>query len=201
VIVAALLGLVLLGLAVDTLRAPDEIAADDNRFEGAPFRQRALWDDVGVLPGGLTGRVLGVEDDLDYRRTVRLYTTTDPSRVVIAGADQPRLEALRGKAILEVTLASRRESDPRRRSQLLNVFGVLSYRPNVTSDPNARAKTLRDGIGSFQTAVRLDPRHDQAKTNLELALRAYAASFPGDDPDAGAARGKLSGQGRSGSGY
>ena len=49
---------------------------------------------------------------------------------------------------------------------------------------------------------RARPRNDDAKVNLELAMRAYGPIlFPSDAPDTGGAHGQQSGQGRAGSGY
>lgn len=200
VLVAVPAALALVLLAVDVLLAPGAVAADDVRFQGAPYRQRTLWDGVDFLPGRPAARLLGVQDDLAYRRTVWLFTRIDPARVVVAGPQQPQLEALKGKAQLEFTTRSRNEPDGRRRAQLLNVLGVLSGGRFSSFGPEREAG-IRTAVDSFRAAVRLDPEHVVAKENLEFALRAVAAAFPGSDPDAGASRGRLSGQGRPGGGY
>lgn len=185
-------------LAVDVLRVPQELAAEDVRFEAAPRLPRPLWDDVGALPGEAGRRLLGIEDDLGYRRLIAVFARVQPGRVQIRG---PELEALSGQAQLEVTLAARRETEARRRSQLLNLLGALTF-ARTTTDPAERDTILRTGIGAFRTAVELDPDNADAKRNLELALRLPgAATISSDAPDQGASRGRTSGQGRSGSGY
>lgn len=199
-VVALLAAVALVLLAVDVLRAPGQVAADDARFQGAPYRQRTLWDGVDFLPGRPASRLLGVDDDVAYRRTVWLFTRIDPVRVAIAGSQQPQLEALKGKAQLELTTGSRNEPDTRRRAQLLNALGALSG-SRFSSFGGEREKIIRTAVESFRSAVRLDPEHAVAKENLEYALRAVAAAFPGEDPDAGASRGRLSGRGRPGGGY
>jgi hypothetical protein len=69
-------------------------------------------------------------------------------------------------------------------------------------DPNESENVLRKAIATFRSAIEVDPSNQDAKINLELALRnAKAINLPGTDPDAGAAQGSLSGQGRAGSGY
>ena len=61
---------------------------------------------------------------------------------------------------------------------------------------------LRKAIEIFRSAIAVDSTNQDAKINLELALRnAKAVNLPGTDPDSGAAQGSLSGQGRAGSGY
>jgi hypothetical protein len=190
--------IVLALLAVDVLRVPDEIAADDTRFQSAPLRQRSLWDDLGFLPWRAGERLLELDDDLAYRRTVWLYARADP---LSFQTTQPEQEALRGMTVLELALRSREEREPRRRAQLLNLHGALTM-ARLTSDPREREANLKEAIDSFRTAVRLDPENEDAKVNLEFALRAVAASISfGENPERGAARGRQAGTGRPGGGY
>jgi hypothetical protein len=185
-------------LAVDVLRVPSEIRADDTRFEGAPLRQQALWDGIGFLPEDLTTRLLEVEDDLSFRRTIWLYARTDPRRMEITTPEQ---EALRGQVVVELTIQSREETDPKRRSQLLNLHGALTM-GRYTSDPREREANLIAAIDSFRTAIRLDDENDDAKVNLEFALRAAEpGQLAGQNPERGAARGERAGTGRGGGGY
>jgi hypothetical protein len=185
-------------LAVDVLRAPRQVAADDTAFAGAPLRLRDGWDDVSFLPGGLTGDLLGLEDDLAYRRVIALYALTDPRRVQITTPEQ---EGLRGAAVRELAGERRRQPDPKRRAQLLNLHGALTM-GRFSSDARERDANLKEAISSFQTALALDPGHADAKYNLELALRAAVpGQLAGENPDRGAARGRRSGTGRAGRGY
>jgi hypothetical protein len=185
-------------LAVDVLRVPGQVGSEDTRFHGAPLRQRALWEDVGFVPERLSTRLLEVEDDLDYRRTIWLYARTDPRKVQITTPEQ---EALRGRVVVELALRTREEPDPRRRSQLLNLHGALTM-GRYTSDPRERDANLKEAIESFRTAIRLDSRNDDAKANLEFALRAAEpGQLAGENPERGAARGQRAGAGRAGGGY
>ncbi len=69
-------------------------------------------------------------------------------------------------------------------------------------DPADRINIVRSAIGAFQAAIKADPGNADAKFNLELVLRNFAAEqAPGSQPDRGPNRGRLSGLGRSGSGY
>lgn len=187
---------VLLLLAVDTLRVPDDLAADDVRFEAAPRLPRDLWADLGVLPGSVGERVLGVRDDIAFRRTAALY-----ARVQGLEIRGPALEALNGQALLEVTVGSRTAADARRRAELLNLLGVLTF-GRYAYTPAEREILVRTGIGAFRSAIKLESDNSEAKRNLELALRLpEAKTLSGPGPDAGASRGQRSGAGRSGSGY
>lgn len=186
-------------LAVDVLLVPKEVAADDVRFQAAPRLPRTLWEDVGFLPESPGVRLLDAGDDVRSRQTVALFAQVDPAKVRISTPEQ---DALRGRAQLEVTLRSREDADdPRRRAQHLNLLGVLTM-SRFTTSGNEAAQILSRGIGAFQSATEVDPENDDAKRNLEILLRRPdAAVLPPNDPSQGGAQGRVSGQGRSGSGY
>lgn len=200
-VVAVVLAAALAALAVDVLRLPGAIAADDARYAGAPMRQRDLWDSASFLPWRPAERILDVGDDLAYRKviwSVRLV----PSAAQVQGPNQPQLEARRGKAVIEVAERANREKERRRQAQLLNINGVFIFQRITTYTAFDHDRLLREAIGNFRSAVRLDPSNADARANLEMAVRAARGTgLPGEDPDAGASRGRLSGLGRSGSGY
>jgi hypothetical protein len=190
--------LVLVVLAVDLLRVPREVAADDVRFQAAPRLPRPLWDGLGFLPGEPGARILGAGDDVSHRKTVQLFARIQPGRVNVTS---PALEALRGRAQLEITLRSRAEARPVPRAQLLNLYGILTL-SRVSTDGAEAQQILSRGIGAFQNATELDPENEDAKRNLETVLRRPdAATLPPNDPSQGGAQGRTSGQGRAGSGY
>jgi hypothetical protein len=185
-------------LAVDVLRVPGDIAADDVRFQGGPRVRRALWDDLGFLPGHPGVRLLGAEDDVAHRRTLALFAQVQPGKVAVTS---PELEALRGRAQLEVTLQARTEREPHRQSQQLNNLGVLTM-GRYSTDSQEATQILSRGVGAFQNAIELDPGNLDALRNLEILLRRpEAAHLPPNDPSQGGAQGRVSGQGRVGSGY
>lgn len=190
--------LALVVLAVDVLRVPREVAADDVRFQAAPRLPRPLWDGLGFLPGEPGARLLGAGDDVGHREALQLFARVQPGRVNVTG---PTLEALRGRAQLEITLRSRAETQPVPRAQLLNLYGILTL-SRFSTDAAEAQQILSRGIGAFQNATELDPENDDAKRNLEIVLRRPdAATLPPNDPSQGGAQGRTSGQGRAGSGY
>ena len=185
-------------LAVDVLRVPGDVAADDVRFEAGPRVRRSLWDDLGFLPGEPGVRLLGLRDDVVHRKTVALFAQIQPGRVAVS---TPELEALRGRAQLEVTLQARVEQEPHRLSQQLNNLGVLTL-GRFSTDAQEASQILARGIGAFQNAAEVDPGNLDALRNLEILLRRpEAAHLPPNDPSQGGAQGRVSGQGRVGSGY
>jgi len=188
-------------LAVDALRVPGRIAADDTRYAGAPLRQRDLWSSVSFLPWRPAERILDVGDDLAYRKVIWAVRRV-PSAAQIQGPNQPVLEARRGQAVIEVSERANKEHERRRRAQLLNLNGVFIFQRINGYTAFDHDRLLREAIGNFRSAVRVDPSNPDARANLELAVRAAKGTgLPGEDPDAGASRGQKAGQGRSGSGY
>lgn len=196
-VLAVAIALVLVAVAVDVLRVPSELESDDVSFEAAPGRQAGLWDDLGFVPGRPGAYLLGVDDDVDYRRTLAIWVRVPPGTDIFG----PEQENLRGRLQSQLTEGSAADSNPKRRSQLLNLMGALSLERR-SSDANESENVLRKAIETFRSAIAVDPTNQDAKVNLELALRnAKAVNLPGTDPDSGAAQGSLSGQGRAGSGY
>lgn len=193
------LGTVLLTIvAVDLVRTSGELEADDNRFQSAPMRQGGLWD-VGSLPENLNERLLELDDDLVYRRTLAMYLKVEPGKVDYEGF--PELEALRAKVQFELTRLSQEDPDPRRRSRLLTLQGVITL-DTVLFDEGSRRDQLRRAVTAFRSAIELDPENDEAKTNLEAVLgREGPVRLPSDAPTRARAGGKVSGQGGRGGGY
>ncbi|CAN5180471.1 hypothetical protein BH09ACT13_BH09ACT13_03480 [soil metagenome] len=197
-VLAVPLAILLALLAVEVLRTPGQLETDDVRFEAAPMRQQGLWADLGFLPGGAGKRLLDLEDDLAYRRTVAMFLRVEPGKVEIFG---PELENLRGKVQFEITRGSAEDSNPKRRAQLLNFLAAMSLE-RYGADQTEADTILRRAIHTLRSAVETDPENADAKLNLELALRnAKAVNLPGTDPSGDAASGTISGQGRSGGGY
>lgn len=199
-LVAIPIAFVLVFFAIDVLRTPRWISQDDSRFAIAPLRGSGLWNEPGFLATRARLTTLGIEDDLTYRQTVALFSKLQPGK-----ADQlvdPEQENRWAKLQFKLTTSSRENPDPRRQSELQNLMGVVLLARYLYASPDERNALLTNAIGSFRTAVELDQLNDDAKVNLELALRAYGPTlFPSNAPDTGGAHGQESGQGRSGSGY
>ena len=191
-------GLALALLAVDVLRVPRELAADDVRFQAAPRIQRDLWGDLGFLRGEPSVRLLGVSDDVASRQAIALFALIDPSKVQIRTPEQ---DAIRGRAQLEVTLRAQEGGHARVHSRHLNLLGVLTMTRLSTSGAEA-SQILSRALGAFQNAIEVDPTNADAKRNLEILLRRpEAATLAPNNPSQGGAQGRFSGQGRAGSGY
>jgi hypothetical protein len=176
-----------------------EVATTTRELMDDDFRFRALWDDLGFLPGSVGVKALGLDDDLEYRRAAAVFVTAAPSR----GANvSPKVEAARGQASLSLTRTSEAETDARRRSQLLNFLGLLPLAREL-EDATERSQVLRGVAGTFANAVEVDPTNADAKWNLEAVLRdAQFAGLPPNAPSGEADRGRRSSPGGAvGGGY
>lgn len=185
-------------VAVDLLRTPGQVEADDNRFHSAPMRQRGLWE-VGSLPENLNERLLALDDDLLYRRTLAMYLKVEPGKVDYEGF--PALEAVRAKVQFELTRLSQEDPVAKRRSRMLTLHGVMAL-DTVLFDEGSRRDQLRRAVVAFRSAIELDPENADAKRNLEAVLsREGPVRLPADAPTRRRAGGKMSGQGSRGGGY
>jgi hypothetical protein len=125
------------------------------------------WAADEALPWSPAGRLLGIGDDLSYRRALLLFRrayTRDPQFEGSTDGAQARLLA-------ETALAHeiRTDSDRRRVSAASNMLGVLSF---VDAAVSATGDNSVDrSIFEFQNAIHLDPGNEQAKANLELSYR------------------------------
>jgi hypothetical protein len=201
-VVAVPLAIALAVLAVDVARASARLADDDLRFDAAPRRSSRLWEHLDFLPGKPALRLLDLDDDLVYRRTMRNYLRVQPrnTQTQLFG---PEAENLVAAVQVAITSGSAEDANPKRRAQYLNLLAVTMLSRYGLGADQAEADTiLRRAIGTLRNAVDTDPQNAEAKLNLELALRnAKATNVPGIDPSGGAAEGSISGQGRTGSGY
>jgi hypothetical protein len=198
-VVAVPIAIGLAVLAVDVMRVPGELARRDTRFESAPERQAGLWGRIDFLKGWPAIRILGVHDDLDYRRAAGLYVRAEPGKFDYAGF--PDRELLRSRAQYRLTRVSSDDPDPHRRAQMLVLFGVMTLDTRATS-AEVRDNLIRDAANAFRAALDLDPTNEDAKFNLELVLSLHGpVALPGNAPGGGQDQGQISGRGQTGGGY
>lgn len=151
------------------------------------------WAAQTTLPSKLVRGLLGVDDDVAFRRTIEqgLYTN----------AHKPTTEARRGRTIVESALArlTRSDGNPVRAAAAADDLGVLLYfdpptpsnaanpyqNPNQAAPSGAQTPTQK-ALAEFELAVHLDPDDATAQKNLETLLRASASSKKQQTPRAGA---------------
>jgi hypothetical protein len=193
-------GTVLFLLALDVARLRTTLAADDVRYRAAPGER--LWQPTEVLPGGVARRVVGVRDDIRFRRAVRGVRLSHPE---MPGFSDPSYVVNRNEATAWLTDIVQGDGDPARRSDAANLLGVLSF-ADAIADYTNRGKLLEGATGRFRQAVTLDPGNELAKFNLELTLSSsrgleLTEAGGGNAPSPGGKGARGAGAGDPGSGY
>lgn len=177
----ALLGLLLVLLALDVARARHALEGGDARFL-AQQRLPGAWADTGVLPFGAGAWLAGARDDVERRRAVRLFWRGRPGEGLT-----PSRELLAERARAQAALAAVERDGGAGASQVANLLGVLALL--TPPDQAERPQVVRAAGSAFRRAIVLDSGNDDAKFNLESILRLI-----GDERDRGRGGGGASGQ-------
>jgi hypothetical protein len=173
--VTALAGVFLLVLALDVYRWQEQTVADDASFRAFPLTQD-VWRHSTVLPSELVRSTIGATEDLNYREAVRAFFLARPREPGLFPL--PELDTSRGEAQIVLTDRFRREKDPLRRAHIGTLLGALALAVSPRQDVEQRVTTLEAAIAYLQEAVRLDPANEDAKFNLESALRRLRSEPP-----------------------
>jgi hypothetical protein len=179
--------------ARDVWRQETALRTDDARAATGTSEQ-LTWAAHETLPGKPASRVLGVADDVRFRK---LYAH--------ALALAPRTSGeFRMRQRTPVEVALRREvlarEGARRTGMAANVLGVLLF----TDPDDPENSPAQRAVGEFQNAALADPSNAHAKSNLELLLRQLQAQSPqGRSSPGGGDQAGNSGVGKAaaGSGY
>jgi hypothetical protein len=146
----------------DSLRAGDVEAAEPGRTPS--------WTAGESAPFGLARRLLGVDDDLAFRRGVALFHRAHTG---IPSADNSLVgTALRVQAEAELAHEIRIDPNRARASAAANLLGILTVID--ASSPSGSQTPIERSIFEFEDAIHLDPSNEQAKANLELLYQLTA---------------------------
>ena len=165
---AAAAGVLLLLFAVDVHRWQSRLQTDDAAYRIAPRRPQ-LWQAATILPASLSHDVLGLRNDLAYRRALDLFRRGN-ARKQIALAKQRELDA-RAEATVALSGLPASDPDAGRRSQALTLLGVLDLLIPTAEKPGQRLASQLRAASEFTSAIGADPSNADAKFDLELALR------------------------------
>jgi hypothetical protein len=179
---------VLLLLAVDAHAWQTRMTADDLRFRANPL-DRKLWQPEQYTPFGLAKGLLGLDDDLAYRRAVREFRAGRPTELSFS----PVTTAHRAQAQIALTNAGKRDTNPLRASDEENLLGVLGF-ALATQDTSQSRTFLNNSVTAFRTAIDHDPQNDDAMWNLEYAL----GQLKGSNPQEAGGRDRLGQRGEAG---
>lgn len=195
-----LVGVALLLVAVDVARVRDALASDDVRYQAQPEETR--WTSTRIVPGDAARRLLGVRDDVLFRRALRGVRLSRPD---MPGFSDPSFVVNRNEATAWLTDIVQGDGDPQRKSAAANLLGILSF-ADAIADYTNREKLLVSAAGRFRQAISFDPGNDVAKYNLELALSRsrgleLTEAGGGTAPSPGGKGARGAGAGDPGSGY
>jgi hypothetical protein len=186
--------------AADVLLLQRGMSSGDTRFASGTL-SADLWRPRQLVPFGAARSMLAVNDDVAYRDAIRAFVLGRPR-------DQPfrtpELLGQRGHArdLLQAVVESHQNA--KRRAEAANLIGVLGF-ANAAIDPDQAYSYLSEAIGRFRQSIALDPRSDDAKYNLELALtrikKTPKPSGQKQPRDSRGGTGGGAGTGDAGSGY
>jgi hypothetical protein len=166
-LLTALAAVALLVAAFDVQQLQRNMKEDDVRFATDPVDEH-LWQVKSTLPGDPARHLLGVDDDIHYRRVLRAFFLARPRINPFA---MPRLELARGEAQVKLTDLMRHEGDTHRLSQEKNLLGALALAVAPRQEPEQRLASFESAALYFTEAIRLDPRNEDAMYNLEGTLQ------------------------------
>ena len=166
VAVAALaLAVVLALFAADVLRWQNHLEESDVRFALATGTADT-WTPNTLLPEGVSRTVLDVEDDVAFRRALTSFRLSQPRKPVQQFADV----TLRSVAETSIAHAVRLDPGREQRALLANLRGVLALEEGRGVELQ-QSVLLRRAAAGFREAIAIDRDYEDAKYNLELALR------------------------------
>jgi hypothetical protein len=202
-LLSLVLAVVLVFVAIDVARWNDAIRVDDVRYRQNP-NDPTLWRIHALAPFGLAGRILSVDDDVQFRlalRALRGAHLDDPTAYI----SDPRIALRRNEAQARLEAVVARDPLRSRRSRAAGLLGVLGLARFVTETQDREA-LLSSTVLNFRRAIDLDPSNDEAKVNLELAYQRGRGvqineNASGQNPSPGGSGSRGAGAGQAGSGY
>jgi hypothetical protein len=162
---------VLVALAADLLRWDRQLRDGDAAYRAGVA---ATWQPDTLLPSGVSSSLLGVSDDVRYRRAVQQFWRSGPREPIRVFEDVTR----RSGAERNLGRTFDRDENRVRRSQLAVLRAALMLEEGRSS-PTQRQVFVRRAIEQLEQAVILDPTNDTAIYDLELALKLLRASGSG----------------------
>ncbi len=191
----------LLVIAMDVSSWRSEVTEGDIRYRVAPSASD-LWEPATRMPVDAAAMVLGVDDDVEFRRAVRAIRL---ARLEDATVSDPELALRRNEAQARLEAIATSPGDSARRSRAAGLLGVLGL-ARLVSETQERNALLQSTVASLEFALALDPDNDEAKFNLELALQRgrgiqLTEGAGGVNPSPGGAGAKGAGAGEPGGGY
>jgi hypothetical protein len=217
-VMSILIGVFVLICAHDLGRVTGTLERDDARFAAAsgdpaywsiePFEDprfelaaaRRYWRLPETRPFAGAADLLGIEDDLRYRRALLAFWRSRPEDT---SGIFPQARTFRGPARAQLTLVARDDPNRARRSEATNMLGILTMGGPAAVSTTDLFSRYRAAVALFRDAVLIDPSNDAAKRNLENLLSGFCLDCrsAGTNPSGAASGGSSAGAGSFGGGY
>jgi hypothetical protein len=162
--------IVLVVLAVLVALLAADVRGWQRTFASDDVRTSSSWDASPRIPWDLAGRLLGVGDDLQARRAIRVFEQTVSTHARLDNA----LGVTAARASAETELAAVARGSGPRSSQAGTLLGIMAF-GDIARGGGRDPSQAESAIADFENAVRADPADETAKFDLELVLRLLAA--------------------------
>lgn len=163
-------------------------------------RPASHWRVSARVPGRLAERLLAVGDDVQARRAIQLF---ERNRSVPERLDEA-VEVTASRSTAESALAAVARGDGPRAAQAGTLLGILAF-GDLARGGGHDENQAEVAASDFTNAVRADPDDTNAKFDLELVLRSFAAhgirTEPSGDGGTGSTGHSGASNGTPGSGY
>jgi triphosphoribosyl-dephospho-CoA synthetase len=159
--------------AYEVSKAEAEVNSSD-----AAFRVERAPEDLWQV-NGAAERVLGLKDDLAFRRAALLWDEAHRRSIDrSAGAgDAIAAGSRRAAAQLALAHAENEGLHGSARSKAANLEAVIVLQAALEAPANRR-ELLQRGLEGFRRAIRLDPTNEEAMLNLEFLLKILSTNPP-----------------------
>lgn len=199
-VVAFLLAGALAVLARDVRRWERAVDRGDVRFLVQPT-EPSLWAGPRGTSGDLARRLLGLDDDLQFRQAERLFVR---GHIPVSTYElETRRLTARGSAVALLDQLAGQDSEAWRRAREATLLGLTEFE-DAQGDAENGPVLVQRALRSFRSAARTDRGADDAKANLELLLTLLRPQErQGREPvgQEGAAGGSGAGLAETGGGY
>jgi hypothetical protein len=190
----------LVALAAATALLASDVRDWQRALASSPVRPASQWKVSARVPDRIAERLLAVGDDVQARHAIRLF---EQNRSVGERLDNT-VEVTASRAAAESALAAVARGDGPRAAQAGTLLGILAF-GDLARGGGHDENQAEIAASDFTEAVRADPEDANAKFDLELILRSFAAHGIRPGPSGGDGLGSTGRNGASngtpGSGY
>ncbi|MQA74852.1 MAG: hypothetical protein GEU88_11010 [Solirubrobacterales bacterium] len=173
---AGALAVLVILLALDVSNLRNAMADGDLRqATGSPSSD--AWDGHPRLPGDAAERLLGLGDDLAFRRAAALFSVARPG---VRTLPPDEIASARSRALRALTETAANRDEPERAAQAANLAGILAA--EAPGEDRSGPGPADTALEAFRSSILLNPRSEHAKRNLELLLRSQRARRKSEGP-------------------